>query len=408
MLGVPLHQLLGQPHASEFLRGLVSRGRYANAYLFDGPSGVGKMTAALSFARAILCRSTEPETARSPAAGALGLFGDALPAAAATPKPHDDACGVCGSCLKAGKLIHPDLKFLFPVTGEEKALDDTIGDILDDVRTDPFHVFRYEKADSIRLSQTRELLREMAFKPFESSRRVVVVRDADRMRGDQASAMLKSLEEPGASTIWVLTTSRPTRLPVTIRSRCQRVRFGPLPESLIGQVLERAAGVSAPAARALGALSSGSLGRALELRDADLPKVQAQAFDLLGIAMRGDPSALWIAAQKFMNYGKTGRETLRRMADFHLMWLRDVLRVRTGAPSECLVFPEREQDLRREAGALDPTEIRRRMMVLEEMVRAIEGNVSADAAIFSTMARAAGHRLGEGEWPRHSTARWNY
>lgn len=407
MLAVPLHQLLGQPRAAEFLRGLISRGRFANAYLFDGPSGVGKMTAALSFARAILCKSTDP-VPTAPAAGALGLFADAPPAPAAPVSPADDACGACGSCLKAGKLIHPDLKFLFPVTGEEKVIEETIGEILDDLRNDPLHVFRYEKADSIRLSQTRDLLKEMAFKPFECSRRVVVVRDADRMRGDQASAMLKSIEEPGASTIWVLTTSRAARLPVTIRSRCQRVRFGPLPETLVGQVLERAAGVPAAAARSLAALSSGSLGRALELRDADLPAVQAQAFGLLELAMRGDPSGLWSAAQKFMNYGKTGRETLRRMADFHLLWLRDLLRVRCGVPAESLVFAEKAGDLRKQAETLDANEIRRRMMVIEEMVRSIEGNISADATIFSAMARAAGHRLGEGEWPRHSTARWNY
>ncbi|MEO5617795.1 MAG: hypothetical protein ABIS67_08485 [Candidatus Eisenbacteria bacterium] len=409
MLGVPLHQLLGQPRTSEFLRGLIARGRFANAYLFDGPSGVGKMTAALSFARAILCRSTDPEPAPPPPAAPLGLFAGISEEPAPEPAtPSDDACGSCGSCRRAGNLAHPDLKFLFPVSGEERTLEQTVGETFENLRADPLFVFRYEKAASIRLSQTRELLRELAFRPFESSRRVVVVRDADRMREDQASAMLKSIEEPGASTVWVLTTARPARLPVTIRSRCQRVRFGPLQEALVGQVLERAARVPAPLARTIAALSSGSLGRALELRDTDPLDAQRKALELLGPARRNDPAGLWNAAQKFMNYGRTGRETLRRMADFHLLWLRDVLRARCGAPAELLVFGDREADLRREAATLDAPEIRRRMMVLEEMVRAIEGNVSADATIFSAMARAAGHRLGEGEWPRHSTARWNY
>ena len=63
------------------------------------------------------------------------------------------------------------------------------------------------------------------------------MRDADRMREDQYSALLKTLEEPGASTVWVLTTARPARLPDTIRSRCQRVRFAALPESLMTEFL---------------------------------------------------------------------------------------------------------------------------------------------------------------------------
>src|SRR5206468_5943308 len=106
---------------------------------------------------------------------------------------------------------------------EERELDKTIAETLEQLRADPLFVFGYEKAASIRLSITRDLLRELAFKPFEAARRVVVVRDADRMREDQCSAMLKSIEEPGASTVWVLTTARPSRLPATIRSRCQRV-----------------------------------------------------------------------------------------------------------------------------------------------------------------------------------------
>ena len=69
MPAVRLNELLGQPRASEFLRGVVASDRYANAYLFHGAPGVGKGTAALAFARAILCHSTARAQADSP-----GLF----------------------------------------------------------------------------------------------------------------------------------------------------------------------------------------------------------------------------------------------------------------------------------------------------------------------------------------------
>ena len=75
---------------------------------------------------------------------------------------------------------------------------------------------------------------------------------------------------------------------------------------------------------------------------------------------------------------------------------------------EQLANRDREAEIRRQAESLDAREIRRRLMVLEETLRAIEGNVTADLALFSGLARIAGQRLGEGEWPRHAAARWDY
>ncbi|HUK63225.1 MAG TPA: hypothetical protein VLV15_07830, partial [Dongiaceae bacterium] len=218
---VRLADLMDQPAAGGFLRGVVAGGRFANAYLLHGPAGVGKGTAALAFARALLC---ERGAGARPAVRG-DLFAAAQPAPAGPPL--DDACGECNACRKTGDLQHPDLKFLFPVSGEERELDNVIIETVAAVRENPLFVFAYEKAASIRLSVTRELLRELSFQPFEAPRRVVVVRDADRKREDQYSALLKSIEEPG-TTVWVLTSSRVNRLPATIRSRCQRVRFAPL------------------------------------------------------------------------------------------------------------------------------------------------------------------------------------
>jgi DNA polymerase-3 subunit delta' len=398
---VRLAELIEQPVATSFLRGVVAGGRFANAYLFHGPAGVGKGTAALAFARAMLCeRGTGARTA------APSLFD--VPEATAGGAPLDDACGECAACAKTATFQHPDLKFLFPVSGEEKELDDTIAETLKTLREDPLFVFAYEKAASIRLSLTRELLRELAYQPFEAARRVVVVRDADRMREDQYSALLKSIEEPGATTVWVLTSSRPNRLPATIHSRCQRVRFVPLLEKTVQRFLEQRAGIASDEALLLAALSSGSLSRALALREAGALKIRNEALALLEPALKGDASGLWQAAQKYMNYGRTGRETLRRMIEFHELWLRDLLRARFGAPREMLANRDREADIRRQAERIDATEIRRRLMVLEEALRSIEGNVTADMTIFSAMARVAGGRLGEGEWPAHPIARWDY
>ncbi len=398
MSDVRLSELLGLPGPAEFLRGVVAGGRYANAYLFTGPLGVGKGTAALAFARALLCETRNRATPG-------GLFD----APAERPAgPPDDACGACAACQKSAQLTHPDLRFLFPVSGEEGKLEETVAATVQAMREDPGFVFQYEKAASIRLALTRDLLRELAYKPYEGERRVVVVRDADRMREDQYSALLKSIEEPGASTVWVLTTARPARLPATILSRCQRVRFAPLPEPVIREFLERRIGVAAADARLLAALAAGSLTRALVLREGEPADERDAALDLLATARAGDPAALWKAVQAFMNYGRTGREALRRVAEFQQLWLRDVLRARYGAAKEQLVNADREADLRRQAAVAEPAEVRRRLLVLEEMLRSIEGNVTPELAMFSALSRLKPGSAAAAGWPPHPTARWDY
>ena len=401
MLTATLSTLLGQPEVSAFLRGIVSRGRYANAYLFHGPHGVGKGTAALAFARAALC---ERVPGAASADRGASLF-DETPAIETAP--GDDACGECRGCRMTGTLQHPDLRFLFPVSGEERALEGTIEETLEALRKDPLHVFQYEKAASIRISQTRELIAELGYRPHTASRRVVVVRDCDRMREDQFSALLKSIEEPGASTLWVLTTARLARVPATIRSRCQRVRFRPLPESLVRETLEREAGVEEKEARVLAALSAGSLARALAMRDADMKSQRDAALALLGPAVERRPDVLWRGIQQATGFGKAGRERLRLMLEFHQIWLRDALHLRYGAAPESLVNRDRVALLREFVARLDAAEIRRRLLVLEEALRSIDGNVSPDLTLFSALSRAAGDRLGEGAWPAHATARWD-
>ena len=405
MLTATLGTLLGPPDVSAFLRGIVARGRYANAYLFHGPAGVGKCTAALAFARAALCERVSGAAAVDTGPS---LFGDA-PAGASATALGDDACGECRACRMSGTLQHPDLRFLFPVSGEERTLDATIEETLEALRKDPLHVFQYEKAASIRISQTRELIGELGYRPHTASRRVIVVRDCDRMREDQFSALLKSVEEPGASSVWVLTTSRLSRVPATIRSRCQRVRFSPLAESVVNGVLQSQAGVEEKNARMLAALSSGSLARALSMRDAE-PDMRSQrdaALALLVPAFAGEPGALWGAIQKLTGFGRAGRERLRLALEFQQLWLRDALRLRYGAASETLVHRDQLPRLKELAARLDAAEIRRRLLVLEEALRAIDGNVSPDLTLFSTLSRVAGDRLGEGAWPAHAAARWD-
>lgn len=349
--------VIGQERAIATLRGTMREGRIPNAYLFEGPWGVGKTKTALALAAALVCRS--------------GV---------------DDACGTCEACLRAARFQHPDIRFLFPVMSDEDD-PESIAAVLAEVANDPHHVFSYEKAASIRIGLTRDLLRELAYKPYEGRRRVIVLRDADRMREDQYSAMLKSLEEPGASTLWVLTTARPQRLPPTIRSRCLKVRFNPLSEEQVEGYLRERAGMPAAPARLLSALAAGSLSRALAMRGENVAALRDDALRQLGAANSGDPSRILVAAGEAAAW--SNREKMRRTLEFQFLLLRDLLRLRHGAPEESLVNRDRVADLRKVASSIDVREIRRRTALLEEVGRAIDANVTPEAAFFSAYARWA-------------------
>jgi hypothetical protein len=106
-------------------------------------------------------------------------------------------------------------------------------------------------------------------------------------------------------------------------------------------------------------------------------------------------------------FGKAGRERLRLALEFHQLWLRDLLRTRYGAAPEQLVNRDLVPRLKELAARIDAVEIRRRLLVLEEALRSIDGNVSADLTLFSTLSRVGGERLGEGAWPAHASARWD-
>jgi hypothetical protein len=145
------------------------------------------------------------------------------------------------------------------------------------------------------------------------------------------------------------------------------------------------------------------------MRDAE-PGIEEQrdaALELLRPAIEGNPAGLWSGIQKATSFGKAGRERLRLLLEFHQLWLRDLLRVRYGAPTESLVNRDRLSELQQLAPRTEASEIRRRLLVLEEALRAIDGNVSADLTLFSTLSRVGGNRLGEGAWPEYATARWD-
>ncbi len=184
-----LKDIIGQDNAVGMLLGVLKRKKVASSYLFCGEAGVGKKTVAVALAKAVNCLSP-----RSPGPK-FSEYGNV------------DACNECESCAKIGAGVHPDFLLISP---EERL---------------------------IRIDEIRMIDDALSYKPFEGKKKTVIVDDAETMNISAANAFLKTLEEPPEDSVIILVTSKPDMLPATIRSRCSRINFSPLPTEACREVL---------------------------------------------------------------------------------------------------------------------------------------------------------------------------
>jgi DNA polymerase-3 subunit delta' len=225
MLALP--DILNQDQAITALQAALRSGRLHHAYIFHGPPGVGKCTTARALGQVILC--LDPQT---------DLVG------------RIEACGACQSCQLMAAGTHPD----FRVITKELALYNQDRGV------------RGRKLLNIPVAVIRDELLDKAYlAPQVGQRKVLVVDEAELLEPVGQNAMLKTLEEPPAGTHLILVTANENDLLPTVRSRCHRVGFAPLPDALIEQRLAKLKADLSPALkRWLVRFAAGSLGR-LEL-----------------------------------------------------------------------------------------------------------------------------------------------
>lgn len=243
MASALLSQLRAQDTALRTITFALESDRVHHAYLFVGPAGVGKELTAFGLAQALVCER------RGEAAGP-DLFGGGGAA------PLAGACGECSACQRAVPRedttlpVHPDITVL------ERGLytPQQLGK-------------KNAETQDISVEQVRKLVvARMAFPPHEGRAKVFIVRRAEELNLSAANALLKSLEEPNARTHFVLLSSQPEALLPTILSRTQQVRFAPLPDELVVELLA-AKGVAPDRAKDAARLAGGSVELGLLLAD---------------------------------------------------------------------------------------------------------------------------------------------
>jgi DNA polymerase-3 subunit delta' len=214
-------EVIGQSTTKELLIQLALEHRVPHAILLMGPPGNGKLALALAFAQYLNCRN----------------------------KTESDSCGVCSSCIKYKKLIHPDLHFTVPVIKTSSLSKPTTTDYLPKWReyflANPFPVYERwnqliaedNKQGMIYVDEASEIIQKLNKKSYEADYKVSLIWLPETMNPTCANKILKILEEPPANTIFILVTEEEQRLLSTIRSRCQSIRLPKIGEKDLAEAL---------------------------------------------------------------------------------------------------------------------------------------------------------------------------
>jgi DNA polymerase-3 subunit delta' len=304
--------LYGQEGPVAVLQKAIEKKRVPHAFLFYGADGIGKRTTALVFAKALNCE-----------------------------KGGKDACDACPSCRKIDRGNHPDVLVIKP------------------------------EGQFIKVADIREMQDRMRFRPLEGERRVVMIDDAERMNITSANSLLKTLEEPSLTNVIVLVSSRPHLLPMTILSRCQRLRFNPLQRDDIAAFLEKEHSLQPAEAHIFASSAGGSIGRALTLHKGDY---LARRDDILDRVSKGVLDPLGCLALAGHLSGE--KEDIFEALDILKSWYRDLLVYRETRRTEALIHRDRVDDMERLAGTLDGEILLRGIRAIRDAASAIERNAN--------------------------------
>ena len=321
-------KMSGHVHLLELMAGAATRGTLPPSLIFAGPEGVGKRMAAVALAQALNCPN--------PVAYAHSDAGD--------------ACGVCLSCTRIARGVHADILLIEP------------GD-----------------TGAIKVDQVREAIERSAYRPFEGRRRVVIVDEADAMLSEAQNALLKTLEEPPAASMFVLVTSCPDMLLPTVRSRCQQLRFGRLAPADVAAVLMRSHGYESSDAHAAASAADGSVGAALDCGSQEFVEARGAAARLLQtVASSTDPRRRLDGAKALIGGGRgsADRDDLGRRLRSLASMLRDLGALRFRAEDRSLANADLTPLLKGLLSAFDGERTLKAFAAVDTALSALDRNAS--------------------------------
>jgi DNA polymerase III subunit delta' len=299
-------EIVGQEEVKGRLFKMVSEQRIPHALLFSGPEGSGNLAAALAFSQLLLCKD----------------------------KKVNEVCGVCPSCLKNNKLMHPDVHFVFPIAKSKhvKTSQDLIAEFREAFLQNPYlslndwfnEISAENKQPIIPVDESANILKQLSYTSYEGSYKIMIIWQPERMNTEAANKLLKILEEPPDQTLFLLVSNSPEQLLPTIISRVQQIPFYKVDEKDMIPVLVSTFGVNEEAAKQAALLSDGNYNEAKKILANNEDQVSFlqhfQSFMRLALKFDCEKALQWID-----HNAETGREKQKQFLHYSLEIFRDSL-----------------------------------------------------------------------------------
>lgn len=224
----------------------VKENRVSHAQLLIGPAGVGKLPLAIAFAQYVSCLD----------------------------KKDNDSCGVCSSCVKYNKLVHPDLHFVFPVVKGKGVTNPVSDNFIEQWRIqfetdkyfdlgDWYRTIGVDNAQGMIYSgESNEIIRKLSLKTYESDYKIMIVWLPEKMHTACSNKLLKMIEEPPVKTLFFMVSEEPDKILQTILSRTQIVKINAIEQNDMIPALSREFDLNDKEIRNVVRLSEGSYRKA--------------------------------------------------------------------------------------------------------------------------------------------------
>lgn len=334
--------IIGQSVVVDSLRRSIAEDKVANGYIFHGPKGCGKKLTAFIFAAALNCKADKAEA----------------------------PCEACSSCSRMKSGNHPNLDVVRP-TGA-----------------------------SIKIKQIRELISEVAKKPFENGYKIVILEDAEKMTQDAQDAFLKTLEEPPERTVFILLVENQYSLLPTIVSRCQVFPIKPVSRTEVEYFLKRHCQKPEDLIKLASACSNGIIGRAVQILQDEVYLKKRNGFvQIADLMLRGSGrEASGISAETVDT-----RQDAEELLSFLLGWLRDIAVYRElgeDRAAELLINLDKLENIRYHSNFLTESKLNSIMDIMKKTKSYINHNVSIKNSIDGMLLNVSEVCNGKNNWSK--------
>ncbi|MGE4282568.1 MAG: ATP-binding protein [Clostridia bacterium] len=317
------HELIGQKAVIQSLKNSIESNRVNHAYIFEGPSGIGKRTIASVFSTALTCETG-----------------------------YAEPCDLCRSCIKNRNNNHPDVK------------------ILD------------EQGSSLGIDMVRALQKDIYIKPYEAGRKIYIIPEAERMTIQAQNGLLKILEEPPSYAIIIMTITNSAVLLDTIVSRSMLIRFRIHSYSEIEEYLKRSYPEIKDEIPFVALFSGGIIGRANQLAASqEFKKVREEMVEIVSMLLNTDELRVINAASYFIEH----KNDIDMILDFLVLWFRDILLIKELCSDKMVINIDMDNMLRHFTQKVSSYTACRIIQILLETKKRISMNANYALAIESML-----------------------